>query len=76
MYFWRLFPIVTGCLATYEHADGSGAAGDYCYGTGSLHALAIQTKNVTLCKRHRNDAFDRVPAIDDKNDGNQRLSVW
>ncbi len=41
MYFWRLFPIVTGCLATDEHADGSGAAGDYCYGTGSLQALAI-----------------------------------
>lgn len=25
-------------------------------------------KNVTLCKRYRNDAFDRVSAIDDKND--------
>lgn len=30
--------------------------------------LVIYTKNVTLCKRHRNDAFDRMPAIDDKSD--------
>lgn len=41
LYFWGLFPIVTGCLATGGHADGSGAAGDYCYGTGGLQALAI-----------------------------------
>lgn len=32
---------VDGCLATDGHADGFGTAGDYCYGTDGLQALAV-----------------------------------
>lgn len=69
MFLGAVCRCATGCLAGGGHADGFGAAGGDRRYAGGLPALAFQKKNLTLCKRHLNGAFDRVSAIDDLNDG-------